>query len=298
MTEELQLHDAEVVLDQQEDDPAIARFQRRAIEAFEPKPASLKVGQKLDVYTPFYRQVEVLKVADTSVIVKASSQVAKSIPALTWREVWAVRQIKLPIILPMDVKWTADQSHLIVIQENRPPTMRAASPLIAIDPKTETSLNEQGELFAPYRSIVEVMPVEEETEARGGGIDPSQPLIWKVEKPETISEEEPETVPDADTLAEHVRFRAPSSREITATPAAEALMKKYWGVCIPVPHKGNKIVRMDVVRYHKAQGEAHAVQERSPEGVSVGESSQDSPAVGETHAEGEEVAPQKETARA
>ncbi len=290
--DELKLQDAEVQLEQQEDDPAIARFQRRAIEAFEPKPSTLKVGQKLDVYTPFYRRVEVLNVAETSVIVQATSQVAESIPALVWREVWAVRQIQLPIITPMDVKWTPDQSHLIVIQENRPPAMRAASSLIAIDPKTETELNEKGELFAPYRSIVEVMPVEEEPEAVSevqAQVDrvmerslQSTAKVARACEASRAMPEEPET----------------SKTEITATPAAESLMVKYWGTCIPVPHKGDKIVRMDVVRYHKAQGEAHAVQEQSPEEVPVGEPSEGSPAVGGAHTEGEEVAPEKETARA
>ncbi len=284
--DELKLQDAEVQLEQQEDDPAIARFQRRAIEAFEPKPSTLEVGQKLDVYTPFYRRVEVLKVADTSVIVQATSQVAESIPALVWREVWAVRQIQLPIITPMDVKWTPDQSHLIVIQENRPPAMRAASSLIAIDPKTETELNEKGEFFAPYRSIVEVMPVEEEPEAvpdgtvhttGDNGLPPEEPVkITATPAPESTD--------------------GSYSTEITA--AAVSLMDKYWGKIVPVPHKGNKVTRMDVVRYHKAQGEADAVQERSPEGLSVGEASEGSPPVGEAHAEGEELAPQKEEVRA
>lgn len=131
-------------------------FQRRAALAKEPDLRSLQVGDDLEAFTPVHRHCKVVKVVGDSCIVSSLRHVGKR---HRWHEVWAVKEIRVPYIQPENTIWRKE-THVIVIEEDRSTADSKASAMVPICPKTRTNLDENGELFSPYLSIVTVVPLE------------------------------------------------------------------------------------------------------------------------------------------
>ena len=150
---ELTLDELSGGLDIQASDPAEEAFQKRAAAATELRPRDLKVGDMLDCYTPFFRSVVVIRQAEMSVIVEARVKVSVKAPLVKWHEVWAERTIDVPYIQAEGTKWQKEL-HIVVTQEDRSEAARAASSLVAIDPKTDTHITEEGMPFREELSVV------------------------------------------------------------------------------------------------------------------------------------------------
>jgi len=157
------------VAEQQADNAANAEFQRRASLAKEPAIEQLAVGQRLEVFTPFHRTCTVIKKAETSVIVETESGVDKD--RVISKEVWALREIDIE---DPKAEGAVMQTHLIVVQDTRPPWLQEASPLVVIDEDT-------GKVKRGLPSLVKAVPLketnalEQESKEQGSETTPEAP---------------------------------------------------------------------------------------------------------------------------
>lgn len=131
---ELNIKEAGLAEERQVDDPQAAEFKKRAGMAKEPDMKSLKIGQRWDVFYPYFRVCEVMAVDGVSAVVKAS-QSGGEVPGKQWHETWAIRTITEK----RKGGITEDVSHVVVVEDSR--SQRAAqgtgTVIVAIDEKTK-----------------------------------------------------------------------------------------------------------------------------------------------------------------
>jgi len=129
----------------------------------------------LEVVSPVRRRAKVLTVRGNRVAVEADNNFTPGGATSKWNEIWSVETFEVPYLHVgpdgMETSWVPE-THLIVVEESRPPVLRDASPLIPLCPKTQTYLDELGKRFRPELSIVRALPMEVEEDAvRIGGAE-------------------------------------------------------------------------------------------------------------------------------